>query len=112
MQRASNSTTGNSSPSEGLDTSDIVGIAVGVASGVIALVGVLVAYMAWRYPNKFRWAKGKLQSVAHAKTDRSSLLHSTDVYRGTIVHGNVYGGQHHNNLGSINYGNIHNINYP
>ncbi|KAI1182546.1 hypothetical protein F5B17DRAFT_419923 [Nemania serpens] len=40
----------SSSPSTGLSTSDIVAVAVAVPSGVIALLSVIIAFCAWRYP--------------------------------------------------------------
>ena len=43
-------TPGASSNSGGLATSDIIGIAIGVPSGVLALVGIIFSYCAWQYP--------------------------------------------------------------
>jgi len=36
--------------SGGLSTSDIVGIAVGVPSGVLALLSTVIAFCAWKFP--------------------------------------------------------------
>ncbi|KAL2074821.1 hypothetical protein VTL71DRAFT_8600 [Oculimacula yallundae] len=36
--------------SEGLATSDIIGIAVGVPSGLLALAAVIVSFCAWQFP--------------------------------------------------------------
>ena len=46
----SESPTSTSDGTSGLSTSDIVGIAVGIPSGLLALVGVVISFCAWKYP--------------------------------------------------------------
>ena len=41
----------SSNSSGGLATSDIIGIAIGVPSGVLALVGVAISFCAWQFPD-------------------------------------------------------------
>ncbi|KAI0451996.1 hypothetical protein F5B21DRAFT_484792 [Xylaria acuta] len=53
----------NGSSSGGLSTSDIIGIAVGVPSAVLALIGVIIAYLTLRKNGKLKKAKDGLNSV-------------------------------------------------
>ncbi|KAI1345608.1 hypothetical protein F5Y01DRAFT_300043 [Xylaria sp. FL0043] len=99
----------NSTSPAGLDTSDIIGVAVGVTSGVIALVGVLVAFVAWRYPDKFRKTKDNLRSLGHTKRARDNPLVSE--YGNTFIGGNVRGGIHRDNRAPITYGRVGTMNF-
>jgi hypothetical protein len=108
---ASRGETGNSTSSEGLSRSDIIGIAVGVPSGVIALIGVIIAFLAWRYPDKFKKSRDKLLSLGRAYTNLGSqgITNSGNVE--TIVARDLHGGEHRDNRAPITYGNIRTINF-
>ncbi|KAI1319249.1 hypothetical protein F5Y16DRAFT_406051 [Xylariaceae sp. FL0255] len=73
---------------DSLDTSDIIGIAVGIPSALLALIGVVIAYLTYKKPEKLQDAKKRFQWV------------------GNWAAGDVYGGQHNMNRGQINNGTI------
>ncbi|KAI6088380.1 hypothetical protein F4821DRAFT_234420 [Hypoxylon rubiginosum] len=64
-------TTSSTEP-RSLETSDIIGIAVGIPSGIFALISIIIAFCAWRYP------KSPIGKVGHSI--------------GNIVGGNARGG--------------------
>ncbi|GAW16486.1 hypothetical protein ANO14919_059150 [Xylariales sp. No.14919] len=94
--------TGSSSASQNLSTSDIIAIAVGVPSGIFALFGVFVAFLAWKYPDRFRKTKNKWISLSRPYPNKDNWTNYGDVE--TVVGGNVDGGFHRNNHGQIIYG--------
>lgn len=81
---------GSNSSSPGLPISAIVGIAVGIPSGVLALVGVIITFCAWRYP---KTPVGRLGSaVRNQFSVRGGDARGGDAH-GTEAHGgNAKGG--------------------
>ncbi|KAF3005264.1 hypothetical protein E8E14_006413 [Neopestalotiopsis sp. 37M] len=71
-----------------LDTSDIIGIAVGVTSGVIALFGVVIAYCSWRYP------KSPVGRVGNSVTNtvRGGVAHGGHAFGWKARGGHAHGG--------------------
>ncbi|KAK4680124.1 hypothetical protein QC764_210290 [Podospora pseudoanserina] len=76
-----NTTNHPSSAPAGLSTSDVVGIAVGVPTAVLALMGLVIATLAWKYP------KGSAAKIQNAILRRPKQI-------GTSWNSNVmYGGK-------------------
>ncbi|KAK4175700.1 hypothetical protein QBC36DRAFT_388014 [Triangularia setosa] len=76
----SNATNHTDSQRAGLSTSDIVGITVGVPAAVLALIGVIIATLAWKYP-KGSAAKIK-NTVLRRPTHVGSSWNSNVLYGG------------------------------
>ncbi|KAI1359250.1 hypothetical protein F5Y08DRAFT_320050 [Xylaria arbuscula] len=92
--------TSSNSSSHHLSNSDIIGIAVGVPSSLFGLLAVCMAFLAWRYPDQFRRTKDKLL-WRRLHSPRESLESHSD--RHGINIGQVDGGFHHRNTGTVTY---------
>jgi len=95
---------GGGPPSKGLGPSDIIGIAVGVPSGVLAMIGVIIAFLAWRYPDKFKKTKDSLIPHRQATHDNGSTNNREN--KSPLVMRDSYGGIHSNNGAPITYGRV------
>ncbi|KAK5663997.1 hypothetical protein OQA88_210 [Cercophora sp. LCS_1] len=74
-----------------LGTSDIVGIAVGVPSGVLALLSAIISFCAWKYP------KSPVGQLGTAVRDRFARARGGDARGGDVSGdraqaGDAYGG--------------------
>ncbi|KAI0413506.1 hypothetical protein F5X98DRAFT_378752 [Xylaria grammica] len=85
---AAEANTRNGSSRGGLGTDDIIGIAVGVPSTLLALIGVVIAYLTYKKPEKLENVENKF------------------CLGGNSAHGGVSGGQHYMSQGPTNYGII------
>ena len=87
----------SSDNSGGFNTSDIIGIAVGIPSGVFALVAVIISFCAWRYPNtrigKVGTRIGKQFSVRGGDA-RGGDATGPGAHGGNAVGGNAYADKH------------------
>ncbi|GAP92454.1 hypothetical protein SAMD00023353_7900020 [Rosellinia necatrix] len=67
----------------GLDTQDIIGIALGVPAGVFAFISVIIAFYAWRYPRSPIGKVGKsVQRVVRGGNARGGNAQGTTTARG------------------------------
>ncbi|GAW17396.1 hypothetical protein ANO14919_068530 [Xylariales sp. No.14919] len=80
--------TRNDSSGGGLGTDDIIGIAVGIPSALLALIGVVIAYLTYKKPGKLENVKKRLY------------------FGGNWAQGDVSGGQHYMTRGPTNHGTI------
>jgi hypothetical protein len=87
------SNTSNPSASQGsggLATSDIIGIAIGVPSAVLASISAIIAFMAWKYPTT---AVGELgNSIGKRFTIRGGDAHGAKAYGRKVRGGDAYAG--------------------
>ncbi|GAB1318330.1 hypothetical protein MFIFM68171_08540 [Madurella fahalii] len=79
-------------PGRALDTSDIIGIAVGVPSGILALISAIIAFCAWKYP------KSSIRNLGNSVRDQFVRVWGGDARGGDAsgdmaYAGDAYGGQ-------------------
>ncbi|KAK5657974.1 hypothetical protein OQA88_2527 [Cercophora sp. LCS_1] len=90
--------TSDGSGSSGLSTSDIVGLAVGIPSGVLALLGAIISFCAWKYPAT---PIGKLGSaIRHQLSVRGGDARGGDAHGEGAHGGDAEGGSAHLGTGS------------
>ncbi|KAI1739401.1 hypothetical protein F4680DRAFT_449144 [Xylaria scruposa] len=98
--------TGSTNPgnsSGGLSTDNIIGIAVGVPSAVLALIGVIIAYFTLRKDRKNKKTKVRLNSVGEG-----SRIFNVEGMVGHLVAGDHHGD--HIRSDTITKGNIGTLN--